>query len=81
MLSGSVSVKAARKHVNEIDPKYDDLRVNCEKEFSLMRSHSRRADAFDQLRVLVDQPRLAQHVRRSVLQLKREEREHRLMLR
>ena len=44
-----------------------------------MRPHSRRADAFDQLRVLVDQPRLAQHVRRSVLQLKHEEGDHRLI--
>jgi len=63
---------------NKSDHSYN-LRVDCEQELSLMCSHSRRADSFDQLRVLVDQPRLAQHVGSSVLQLESEEGGHPLI--
>ena len=43
--------------------------VNGEQELALVCAHTRRIDAVHELRVLVDEPRLAQHIRRRVFQL------------
>ena len=42
-------------------------------ELALMRAHLARVHSAHQLRVLVDEPRLPQHVRRRVLQLQAEQ--------
>ena len=43
--------------------------VNGVQELALVRAYLARADFAHELRVLVDEPRLAQHVRRRVLEL------------
>ena len=44
-------------------------RVDGEQKLALVRADPARHDALHQFRVLVDEPRLAQHVRRRILQL------------